>query len=133
MTPELSCTSVHSDLKGKLMQNILIGITILFAIVTTVQAADKTAKCVIESNAVKVFDGKCKFMSEAGGSFSLSNANEKPLFDEVTIVSVNFIEKGNAEVRGLTTRGNNSRWGEAKRSSQDPACWVGTDFKVCAR
>lgn len=26
----------------------------------------------------------------------------------------------------------NSRWGEAKRSSQDKACWVGGDFKVCA-
>ena len=116
------------------MQNIfLIGFTILFAVASTAQAADKTVKCEIESNAVRVFNGKCKFMPEAGGSFSLSNFSEKPLFDEITIVSVTIIEKGIAEVRGLTTRGNNSRWGEAKRSSKDQACWVGADFKICAR
>jgi len=115
------------------MQNMLIGLAILFAVATTAQAADKTVKCEIESGTMKVFNGKCKFMSEAGGSFSLSNFSEKPLFDEVEIVSVTIIEKGLAEVRGLTTRGNNSRWGEAKRSSKDPACWVGADFKICAR
>ena len=115
------------------MQNLFIGLTILFAVATTAQAADRTVKCEIESSAVKVFNGKCKFMPETDGSFSLSNFNEKPLFNEVTIVSVTIIEKGLAEVRGLTTRGNNSRWGEAKRSSKDSACWVGADFKICAR
>lgn len=115
------------------MHNFLIGLIILFAVATTAQAADKIAKCEIESGAVKVFNGKCKFMAEAGGSFSLSNFTEKPLFDEVTIVSVTIVGKGIAEVRGLTISGNNSRWGEAKRSAKDSACWVGSDFKICAR
>lgn len=115
------------------MQKLLISLTILFALSHYAQAAEKTVKCEIKTGSSKVFNGKCKFMSEAGGSFSLSNFSEKPLFEEVTIVSVTVIEKGLAEVRGLTTRGNNSRWGEAKRSSKDPACWVGADFKVCAR
>ncbi len=115
------------------MNNLLVTLTILFVIATTTEAADRTAKCEIESGAVNVFNGKCKYMPEAGGSFGLSNFSEKPLFDEVTIVSVTIIQKGVAEVRGLTTRGNNSRWGEAKRSAKDPACWVGSDFKICAR
>ena len=115
------------------MNKLLVGLIILFAIATTAHAADRTAKCEIKSGAEQVFNGKCKFMPEAGGSFSLSNFTEKPLFEEVVIVSVTIVGKGIAEVRGLTTSGNNSRWGEAKRSVKDPACWVGADFKICAR
>ncbi len=46
-------------------------------------------------------------------------------------LNISIIEKGFAKVSGLTTDGINSRWGEAKRSSQDNACWVSVDFKVC--
>ena len=121
------------NLKGEFMRKLFIGLVILSALSSTAEAADKTVVCEIKSGTKKLFNGKCKFMPEAGGSFSLSNFNEDPLFDNVTIVSVTIIEKGVAEVRGLTTRANNSRWGEAKRSSKDPACWVGSDFTVCAR
>ena len=48
------------------------------------------------------------------------------------MVSVDIIEKGVAEVRGLTKDGINSRWGSAKRDLKDKACWKGDDFKVCA-
>ncbi len=115
------------------MKQLFVILIALFVFSHYAQAADKTAKCEIKSGSNTVFNGKCKFMPEAGGSFSLSNFSEKPMFDEVTIVSVTIVEKGVAEVRGLTTRGNNSRWGEAKRSTKDPACWVGSDFIVCAR
>ncbi|WP_017295364.1 hypothetical protein [Geminocystis herdmanii] len=43
-----------------------------------------------------------------------------------------IIKSGVAEVRGLTTAGINSRWGEARRSKSDKACWVGDDFTICA-
>lgn len=36
-------------------------------------------------------------------------------------------------VRGLTSEGINSRWGEAKRSKKDKSCWIGEDFKICAK
>lgn len=47
--------------------------------------------------------------------------------------SVDIVETNQAEVRGLTSKGINSRWGEAKRSRKQPSCWVGEDFKVCAK
>ena len=37
---------------------------------------------------------------------------------------------GVAEVRGDPGR-INSRWGEARRSRRDRACWVGEDFSIC--
>jgi hypothetical protein len=90
-------------------------------------------ECQIDSNNTPVYKGKCLFSSEQGGSFSLSNPlNDKPLYDTINFVNVNVVEAGVADVRALTSDGMNSRWGEAGRSSQDRACWVGADFKVCA-
>ncbi len=96
-------------------------------------AAEKTVKCEITSGNKIVFNANCVFMPEEGGSFSLSGIKQKPFFDGISVISVSIIEKGVAEVRGLTADGINSRWGEAKRSNKDKACWVGEDFKVCAR
>ena len=55
------------------------------------------------------------------------------LYGEILDVSVLIMAPGEAEVRGLTAHGINSRWGPAKRSAQDAACWVGADFRICAR
>ncbi len=97
----------------------------------------KKAYCTIVSGNEVTFDGYCDFQSEKGGSFYLSSLDGSPLMpsDETGIVSVSveIFQKGVADVRGLTTDGINSRWGEATRSRTDPACWVGSDFKVCAR
>ncbi len=109
----------------------LLTLTLLFA--ASALAGGKTAKCAITSGATVEFNGKCLFQPEGDGSFSLSLADEKPLYGEIAMVSVYIVESGVAEVRGLTTGGINSRWGEARRSAQDKACWVGEDFKVCAR
>jgi len=51
----------------------------------------------------------------------------------VVLISVTMISPGVAEVRGLTRAGINSRWGEARRSTQDRSCWTGSDFQICAR
>lgn len=92
-------------------------------------AADRVIKCQINT-----YKGSCLFSPDTPkGSFSLANPNKnKPLTEAITIVSVTIIEPGFAEVSGLTTEGINSRWGEAKRSSKDKACWEGEDFTVCA-
>ncbi|CAH2031323.1 hypothetical protein [Trichlorobacter ammonificans] len=97
-------------------------------------AAEKVVSCEVYSNNQPAYTGTCLFIPEAGGSFVLSHTVKgKPLVGEVTDISVTIVEKGVAEVRGLTKRGNNSRWGEAKRSQNNKACWEGADFKVCAR
>jgi hypothetical protein len=78
--------------------------------------------------------GACRFTREKGGSFALASADrDKPLFGEILTVSVSIVSPDVAEVRGLTMRGNNSRWGAACRSPRDRACWEGSDFRICAR
>jgi len=97
------------------------------------QASEKSAQCEITSGAIVEYKGECVFAAEPGGSFSLSKSKEAPLYPGILVVSVTLVDEGVAEVRGLTTDGINSRWGEAKRSTDDGACWIGSDFKVCAR
>jgi len=94
----------------------------------------KPAYCSVESGGMMLFEGKCNFGSEQGGSFYLSSYYDNvPLFEGIDSISVTIIQKGFADVRGLTTDGINSRWGEAQRSYEDRACWVGADFRICAR
>lgn len=106
----------------------------IFAAETSAGAAEKTANCTISSGSKTVFNGKCIFTPEEGGSFYLSSPKQDGyLFDEIITVSVFVTEKGLAEVRGLTKNGNNSRWGEARRSRKDKSCWEGSDFRICAK
>lgn len=98
------------------------------------QGGGKIADCRIESAGKVDFNGKCRFTPDgASGSFSLSRDGQGALYGTILAVTVVVVSPGVAEVRGLTRDGINSRWGEAKRSAQEPACWLGSDFKVCAR
>ena len=99
------------------------------------QESGRLVNCRLEGARGKVeFAGKCRFLQERGGSFTLENVDRKqPLFDTVVSVSVSIISPGIAQVRGLTSGGINARGEPARRSKNGPACWVGKDFKVCAR
>ncbi len=102
--------------------------------VVEAQKKGRAVECLVESGGKVEFKGKCAFTPEKGGTFSLSNLDRtKPLYGSILDVSVYVVGRGEAEVRGLTKEGINSRWGEARRSKEDPACWVGSDFKICAR
>lgn len=81
-----------------------------------------------------LFDAHCLFVPQSNGGFTLMRprGDEQPLYAEVLSVSVSKTSATDAEVRGLTGSGVNSRWGAATRSQDDPACWTGTDFEVCA-
>ena len=76
----------------------------------------------------------------ADGSFSVTRVMNKDgittILPNITTISVTLIAPGLAEVNGLTTTGINSRWGRARRSQEEPACWVSvadeSDFKICA-
>lgn len=97
------------------------------------QAKAKPAVCQIDGGGQTRYKGKCLFTPEQGGSFTLQHPQKnKALMNGISMVSVSIIEKDFAEVRGLTKEGINSRWGEAHRSQQQKACWVGSDFKICA-
>jgi type 1 fimbria pilin len=121
--------------------NKITGILVvaLLAISSHAMAKDRIVKCQIDSNnesgrVETIYKGSCSFSPEAkNGSFSLGNAKkDKPLTETIYSVNVSITEKDVAEVFGSVVGGNNSRWGEAKRSTKDKACWEGVDFKVCA-
>jgi hypothetical protein len=93
-------------------------------------AEARTARCVVESAGEPTWRGACNFFAERGGSFSVTPLRGR--FGEgISDISVSIISPGIAEVRGLTTDGINSRWGETRRSRRDRACWVGEDFSIC--
>jgi hypothetical protein len=98
-------------------------------------ASAKDARCVIKTGDGS-YAAACTFSRSAGGSFSIGPVGRPDFFSHapadpgITTISVD-IEGENAEVRGLTTDGINSRWGPATRSKKDPACWVGADFSIC--
>jgi len=102
----------------------------LLAIAAPAWAAPRPARCVIASAESATWRGPCLFLAEGNGSFSIS-PRRGDFSDGIGVISVSIIRPGVAEVRGLTADGINSRWGEARRSRRDRACWVGEDFSVC--
>jgi len=115
------------------MKTLIVILASLLLLSSQSIAAYRITKCQIESNGEATYKGTCLFLPDTKGSFSLENPiKNKPLTNDVIMVSVTLVEKGIAEVQGLTVDGINSRWGEAKRSLKDKACWEGDDFKVCA-
>ena len=93
-------------------------------------AKPRTARCDIATEEGP-YRGPCLFAAERGGSFSLTPAGRRRFMGDVTLISVTLVGGGEAEVSGLTTGGINSRWGQARRSPRDRACWVGQDFTIC--
>ena len=91
-----------------------------------------TARCVVASAGERTYDGPCLFARESGGSFTARPARGRAFFAGISSISVALTGRGVAEVRGLTADGINSRWGEARRSRRDPACWLGSGFSICA-
>ena len=78
------------------------------------------------------YRGPCYFLAESTGGFSLYRPDAGELVPGTTIVSLGKTSSERGDIRGLTTDGISSRWGEAERSDADPACWGGADFEVCA-
>lgn len=90
---------------------------------------EETARCVIGPGR---YDGPCTFVPQADGTFILARANDVPLYGDTAAVTVATLGADVAEVRSRTMSGMEMRWGRAERSEQDPACWLGPDFSVCA-
>jgi hypothetical protein len=101
--------------------------------VSPAAARDGLAVCKVSFAGSVAFSGPCLFSPEAGGTFSIASpAGQGELYGGISIVTVVVVAPGEADVFGLTSAGINSRWGPARRSTIDPACWTGSDFKVCA-
>jgi len=98
--------------------------------VAATPAVARSARCVIQNAGAATWRGPCDFIPDGGGSFGIQPARGR-FPGGISDISVSIISPGVAEVRGLTRDGINSRWGEARRSRRDRACWVGDDFSVC--
>ena len=114
------------------MKKTILTLALTAGLIIPLTAEAKDARCVIRQNGVIAYSGTCTFDLGRGGSFSISRYRTQTILPNITNISVDIISTGVAEVRGLTTNGNNSRWGTAVRSKKDPACWMGSDFEICA-
>ena len=90
------------------------------------------AHCLIRQNGAVAYAGRCQFRAEPSGSFTIRHPDHTTILPGITDLSLTLLPAGLAEVRGLTTAAINSRWGTARRSRADPACWTGVDFEICA-
>lgn len=103
----------------------------LLTLSSAAHARPRVARCVISTEEAP-YRGPCRFTREAGGSFGLEPVGRRHFFGEIVSISVEMVGRDEAEVLGLTRSGMNSRWGSARRSRRDRACWEGQDFSVCA-
>ena len=102
----------------------------LAALLLPAAAEARTARCVVQSAGAPIWRGPCDFVPDRDGSFGIQPLRGR-FPGGISDISVGIIAPGVAEVRGLTPARVNSRWGEARRSRRDKACWAGEDFSVC--
>ena len=112
-----------------MMKKLSFAVAPLILFATAAEA--RPARCVVASAGNQAWRDPCDFQAEAGGSFSVSPMRGS-FPGGISDISVSMMGNGVADVRGLTSRGITSRWGEARRSPRDRACWIGSDFSVCA-
>jgi hypothetical protein len=133
---EASGAGTHPMRRHRLPSTLLAGLllpALLCAVPPAAAAGDVAARCKVTSAGVLVFSGSCRFGPETGGTFSIASpAGEGVLYEGISIITVVVVAPGEADVFGLTSAGINSRWGPARRSTADPACWTGSDFEICA-
>ena len=111
----------------------ILGAAVVAAIAFLFPAAAEArpARCVIAAAGAAEWRGPCDFQADRGGSFTVAPPAGQTFTGGVGSISLHVVERGLGEVRGLTKDGINSRWGEARRSSRDRACWIGADFSLC--
>ena len=112
------------------MKVALAALAFGLAVLAATPALARPARCVVTSVGEPDWRGPCKFLPDGGGSFYIQPARGR-FPGGISDISVSLIRPAVAEVRGLTPDGINSRWGEARRSTRDRACWVGEDFSIC--
>ena len=96
-----------------------------------VGAAPKAAVCQIEEGGRQLYKGKCQFEAQGGGSVYISHPSfVRSVGVEGLMVVVE--RKNQAVVQATRIGGGGSMWGEATRSQAQKACWLGSDFKICA-
>ena len=110
---------------------ILAALSVLVVAGGAAEAKPREARCLVKAAGAPDYRGPCRFSPEERGSFTIEPARRRAFANGATSISASIVAPGVAEVRGLTREGVNSRWGEARRSKRQRACWVGSDFSIC--
>ncbi|MEQ9663021.1 MAG: hypothetical protein RLN87_10775 [Parasphingopyxis sp.] len=105
----------------------------------TIEAAETAGEgewtevdCNIATAEMTAYEGRCLYAADGDdGSFAIRPVGADVFMDEVTSISVTIYEGDTANVRGLTTAGINSNWGDANPEAGDSNCWAGVDFTIC--
>lgn len=116
------------------MKKINICLALSVAVLTTcpvlTQAKTKSAVCQIDEGGQTRYKGKCNFEPQGGGSFYISHPDITKKV-KVSGLTIMIEKKDQAIVEATKPSGGGSIWGEAYRSQQQKACWVGSDFRIC--
>jgi hypothetical protein len=116
------------------MKSCFVFAVSLAGLAAATPAGARIARCVVIVEGRSLLDGPCEFRREdRDGSFSLSAVNAQDwLMADAGTMSLSVTKPGVAEVFVVQER--SSRWGQAKRSKAEKACWIGTaaNFKICA-
>ena len=113
------------------MKIALAATALAAALAIAAPASARTARCVVTSADGPTYSGPCGFVPDKGGSFGIEPLGRRHFPSDATSITVWIVEPGLAEVRGLTPGGINSRWGEARRSKRDRACWYVSCLRIC--
>ncbi|QDZ06084.1 hypothetical protein FPZ24_00200 [Sphingomonas panacisoli] len=112
------------------MHKPILAAAAFVACATAAPAYAKEARCVIDSEGVS-YNGPCNYTVAKGGTFTVTPPHGRGFGGETLSITVYVTRPGFGEIRGLTEAGINSRWGQARRSRRDAACWQGNGFSVC--
>ena len=112
------------------MSKPILAAAALTALTLAAPAHAKDARCTIESEGSN-YTGPCQYTVAKGGTFTITAPHGRGFGGGTLSLTVYVTRPGFAEVRGLTQAGINSRWGSARRSRRDGACWDGDGFSVC--
>ena len=116
----------------KTLLKIVPVVSILMAAQIQQPVKASEAFCIVKGASNEILYRDDCIFKQSGGNGSFSIESPYGLIAGRAMISVSLTEPRVAQVRGLTTRGINSSWGTATRSTSDPACWVGSDFVICA-
>lgn len=104
--------------------------SLLLSLAAAGEPEPRKVQCVVTTKGTDPFKGPCLIYPGEKGSFTVEAAGRKS-FPQASSISLYVVGPDAGEVRGVTKKGVNFRWGSVVRSRRDRACWRGTDFSIC--
>lgn len=95
------------------------------------QQAWEDAQCKIVAEGKIQYNKECFVLNSKKAEFSIKPKKSDFFYSTITMLSLTLIDVNKYHVRGLTSYGNNSYFGDASKSDTSSNCWIGNDFTIC--